>query len=107
MMIPDDCDHFEPLVYDFWNEGGWESEGWTVIGEEGKYALFRQYIVNNSVYIMVFVDLNKISEEIREIIWTGIFAPVKRFFAERNSSQPQNLFLVGVIPWKNLSETLI
>ena len=67
MMIPDDCDHFEPLVYDFWNEGGWESEGWTVIGEEGKYALFRQYIVNNSVYIMVFVDLNKISEEIREI----------------------------------------
>lgn len=65
MMIPDDCDHFEPLVYDFWNEGGWESEGWTVIGEEGKYALFRQYIVNNSVYIMVFVDLNKISEEIR------------------------------------------
>lgn len=67
MVIPDDQDHFESVVYEFWNKGGWESEGWIVIGEEGKYTLFRQYIVNNSVYIMVFVDLNKISEEIREI----------------------------------------
>ena len=67
MVIPDDQDHFESLVYNFWNKGGWESEGWTIIGEEGKYTLFRQYVVNNSVCIMVFVDLNKIAEEIKNI----------------------------------------
>lgn len=67
MLIPDDQDHFESLVYNFWNKGGWESEGWTIIGEEGKYTLFRQYVVNNSVCIMVFVDLNKIAEEIKNI----------------------------------------
>ena len=67
MVIPDDQDHFESLVYNFWNKGGWESEGWSIIGEEGKYTLFRQYVVNNSVCIMVFVDLNKIAEEIKNI----------------------------------------
>ncbi|MDO5422946.1 MAG: histidine kinase [Eubacteriales bacterium] len=67
LVVPDDVDHFETLVRRFWDEEGETAEGWRLIGEEGNYTLFRQYVVNASVHLMAFVKLDKVAEELQTL----------------------------------------